>query len=925
MLQKIIHKKWMVLCLLIGNILLIAVTVSQPMYRSASFQRMLNEEFNEERIEKDTWPAAMKAEIISVKSNSLLLMQDYINEQTAKIQIPIYDSIDHYYITGAKANSTIGRDDATEKSVRLGYLTQLKEHITLLSGSVYQDSIPEDGAIEVIVSEAALVDLDVLMGEELEFVYLKDMSGNPIRIRIVGVFSATDATDEYWVNNPDEYNIECFMAEGLFSELFLGDNVVNYSISGEWYRLFDYTQIEPTDVNRILKTTDQITSGTSYGGKISSISYLSVLPTYQDKANKIKATLFILQVPAMVLLCAFLFMISDQMLLMEQNEISMLKSRGAGRGQIIGIYLMQGFFLAGLSYLAGVPLGRFLCALLGSSRAFLEFNLNKLLLVDYSVEALLYGLFAVFVSVIMTIIPVMKYSKVTIVNLKQKNARRRAPLWQKTGLDFILITVSVYGYYYFSRNTVMVAQDVLIGRTLDPLLYFSASFFILGMGFLYLRIQPYLIRLLYFIRKRHLSSAAYTSYLGTIRTGNKQQFIMLFMVLTVSLGIFHVTVAHTIIANGEKNLEYTNGVDLMAEEVWENNAVAVAMNPDIKFQYYEPEYGRYGQIQGVAATTKVLYEKVTMTTSQKNEIIPDFMGIETKGFGMVAKMPDGLLPYEFYEYLNVLVSNESTVLVSENFMLLNNYRIGDSINISNKKGKQFMAKICGFFNYWPGYVPQEYSINADGTLTFTDNYLIVANLSYVQKQWDVTPYQVWMSLDGNSDGFYQWVEDYNIKLTSYRDSFEEKEAIKEDTLYQGTNGILTMSFIVILILCSAGYLIYWIMSIRSRELLFGILRAMGMSKNNIFSILIHEQVFSGLFSMAAGLVIGYLASIMYVPIIQNAYAASNQVLPLTLITNSNDLIRLFVVIGVVLLICLIILIRIISKSNITNALKLGED
>ncbi|NTV77550.1 MAG: FtsX-like permease family protein, partial [Clostridiales bacterium] len=914
MLQKIIHKKWMVLCLLIGNILLIAVTVSQPMYRSASFQRMLSEEFKEEKEETDRWPAALEAQIVSVKSDSLLLMQEYITKQTEKIQIPIYKSVDHYYISGAKANSTLGRDDAEEKSVRLGYLSDIKEHITMLSGSVYGDSMPDDGAIQVIVSEAALVDLDVLMNEELEFVYLKDRSGNPIKIRIVGVFTASDPSDDYWVNNPDEYNIECFMAEGLFQELFLGDNVVNYSICGEWYRLFDYEQIEPTDVNRILKTTDQITNSTSFGGKISSISYLSVLPTYQDKANKIKATLFILQVPAVVLLCAFLFMISDQMLLMEQNEISMLKSRGAGRGQIISIYLMQGFFLAGLSYLAGVPLGRFLCALLGSSRAFLEFNLDKLLIVDYSLEAFLYGLVAVLVSVTMTVIPVIKYSRVTIVNLKQEKARRKAALWQKIGLDFILIIISLYGYYYFSQNAGMVAEDVLIGKSLDPLLYFSASFFILGMGFFYLRIQPLIIKLLYLIRKKHLSSSAYTSYIGTIRTGNKQQFIMLFMVLTVSLGIFHVTVAHTIIANGEKNLEYISGADLMAQEVWENNAVAVAMNPDIKFQYYEPEYGRFGQIEGVTGTAKVLYETVTMTTTQKNEITPDFMGIETKDFGTIAKMPEELLPYEFYEYLNVLVSNESTVLVSENFMLKNNYRIGDSISVSNKKGKQFMAKICGFFNYWPGYVPEEYSINGDGTLTQTDNYLIVANLSYVQKQWDVTPYQVWMSLEDNADGFYQWVEDYHIKLTSYRDSFKEKEAIKEDTLYQGTNGILTMSFIVILILCSAGYLIYWIMSIRSRELLFGILRAMGMSKNNIFSILIHEQIFSGLFSMAAGLAIGCLASFMYVPIIQNAYAASNQVLPLTLMTNSKDLIRLFLVIGVVLLICLVILIRIINQS-----------
>ena len=35
-LQRILHKKWMVASLLIGNILLIAIAVSHPMYQEAS-------------------------------------------------------------------------------------------------------------------------------------------------------------------------------------------------------------------------------------------------------------------------------------------------------------------------------------------------------------------------------------------------------------------------------------------------------------------------------------------------------------------------------------------------------------------------------------------------------------------------------------------------------------------------------------------------------------------------------------------------------------------------------------------------------------------------------------------------------------------------------------------------------------------------
>ena len=120
-------------------------------------------------------------------------------------------------------------------------------------------------------------------------------------------------------------------------------------------------------------------------------------------------------------------------------------------------------------------------------------------------------------------------------------------------------------------------------------------------------------------------------------------------------------------------------------------------------------------------------------------------------------------------------------------------------------------------------------------------------------------------------------------------------------------------------------MIYWILSIRSRELLFGILRAMGMGKKEVLHILLNEQIFCGLLSILAGVGIGTLASRMFVPMIQNAYAATDQVLPLNLVCEMQDLMKLFITIAAVLIVCMIVLIRNISKMNISSALKLGED
>ena len=150
-------------------------------------------------------------------------------------------------------------------------------------------------------------------------------------------------------------------------------------------------------------------------------------------------------------------------------------------------------------------------------------------------------------------------------------------------------------------------------------------------------------------------------------------------------------------------------------------------------------------------------------------------------------------------------------------------------------------------------------------------------------------------------------------------------AVKNDALFQGTNGILTMSFIVILILCCTGFLIYWILSIRQRELLFGVFRAMGMTRREVIQMLINEQIFSSGVSILIGTMIGLLASRMFVPLVQIFYASTDQAIPLEVVNKALDMVRLFSIIGIVIIICMIVLGKLISRINISQALKLGED
>ncbi len=186
---------------------------------------------------------------------------------------------------------------------------------------------------------------------------------------------------------------------------------------------------------------------------------------------------------------------------------------------------------------------------------------------------------------------------------------------------------------------------------------------------------------------------------------------------------------------------------------------------------------------------------------------------------------------------------------------------------------------------------------------------------------------MWIRLkDGyGSQDAYEWVDDQELQLRKYVDREKNIKDTVEDPLLQGTNGVLTMGFLVTILLCAVGYLVYWVMAIRSREMVFGVLRACGMHKSEILHMLMNEQVFSGIFSVLAGIGIGKLTSEMFVPMLQQAYAAADQVLPMKLAADSADMLRLYGVIAGTMVICLAVLIILVFQMNVAKALKLGEE
>ncbi len=927
--NKILKKKWMFLALLLGNILLIAVTAANPLYVRGILQKSLRRELSTTISQNNTWPGA-----VYISASSTNKKSDHVAQYREKVSALIEDfgltplaQTEHLRMQGIMVESAMGRDSLKQNNLSLGCISGLEEHIELIHGRFMSDTVPEDGVLEVIAAEQAYVGQNLLLNEVLRLPYLTDDEDQPIRIRLVGVYRPIDQTDQYWTGYVGFTN-EVLLGENVFARaLYTADGTARHGVQANWNINFDWNSFTVENLAHLADCSarwDKALTSSTVGGF--SGSYSDNFKTIADKflamEAKLRVTLTVLQLPVFALLAAFMVMLSAQILSLEAAEIAVIRSRGASKGQILLIYLVQGLLLQIPSLLLGFPLGALLTQALGSANAFLEFVSRSSLPLLFDRKVILYGFGAALVALIAELLPALRYAREGIVSQKRKKQRKETPFWQRFYLDFVILGVGLYGLYSYRQQEAYLADMVAEGTGLDPLLFLSSSLFLLGAGLVVIRLIPLVSYLVYRPFKSLWPASLHVSFLGIQRNRSSQYFIMLFLIMTTALGVFNADAARTVNENREEEKAYSLGADVVLREHWsggtEDKEGAVSA-------YLEPDFERYLQLEGTECAARV-YRNTAVSANLGALSLKNItcMAINTVEFGNTAWFDSSLLDTHWYNYLNALAENTHGILVSSNFRDEQGLALGDPLRFSYK-GSNFRGIICGFVDYWPTFRPVSTSRQSDGTMAETQNYLIVANLGQLQSEWGLAPYEVWIKTREDSDYLYQYARERSLGFESFRDLREDLLDLKNDPMLQGTNGILSLSFMVVLILGMIGYLIYWITSIKGRSLQFGILRAMGLPMRGIGGLLTLEQIFISALPIAAGLGVGKLTAKLYIPLIQIAYSTADSVLPLKLISDPGDLLRILLPLGGLLLISLGILLALVAKLKISQALKLGED
>lgn len=940
--RKMLNNRWLTGSLFLGLIISVSLVSSIPTYTSSILQKLLISELEDHQINNNEFPGEFSfsdtfaSSIVEEPSKAIKEVEKIKDRINESVELPVLAEAN---IISTEPLRTMFEDEdrrtAPQNAAKLVMITDLEDNIKIVDGS-YPKEEQVDGVVEVLVSEQALLNRSTVLGNN----FILDLGEDQFVVKPVGTFEPKSDDSSYWSLISDSYSQDFIVNEKWFRNVILEDYDEIIGI-GRFSTAFDYHEITNEDFSALLSLESRVKRSVK---KIKEDSILfnfpikGILKSYESKESQLTTMLWALNVPVLFMLAIYLYMISRLIIERQLNEIAVFMSRGASRIQIFLIYLFEIVLLGALAFVLGPFIGLQLVKVLGASNGFLEFVQRSALPVELSAKAFYYALIAVVASIIMIMIPVYRASGRNIVVHKQETARSEGKTqWYVALFEVALLAVSIYGLYTFNRRQEeILALDIQsTDLMIDPILFFMPALFIIGLGLVALRIYPLVLRLIYKIGERFWSVSLYSTFLQVSRSTKQYKFLMLFLVMTIGMGVFSASAARTINTNLEEQLLYKNGAEIALDVRWDSTHLATSTyqaatetesdNFDTETEpvvYTEPPFEPIANLSQVENATKVFKkDNVTVSDGVRSVHYPSLMAIEPKEFGEIAWFKNSLLPFHWYQYLNLIAGEQSSILISKKLSDSFGIKEGDYVTIQWEGSEPGEFVVYGIIDYWPTFNPLE---SGEGT---SEGSLIVANLPYVQNTLGLEPYEVWMQLeeDASRAKLYDEIEEAKIPVTSLRDVTPQIIDLKNGSLLLGLNGTMTLGFLISLLISFIGFLLYWILTIKSRTLQYGIYRAIGISMPKLIGILVSEQVLTSGFACLLGIVGGKITSQLFVPLFKVSMNIKDLIPPFAVVFDASDELKIYLFSAFMLILGSIVLIGFLKRIKIDQAIKLGED
>lgn len=944
--KRLLAQRWLALALMLGLITAIALVMSIPLYADAVYYRILQEELS----------AASAGSTVKRPSFAYMFrylgstygtkeweemgpLDSYISGQAANaLGLPHKQTLRFFKTDNVRLFPTVGvaySDDTDPLAwVSLGFISELEQHITVLEGRLPQvnPGIDINTPTEVLMSKALAETLGTQVGEG--YVTFRMINSEEqtrtvqIPVHVVGIWEATDPSEEYWFYNLYALEDILLVPEATYVNRIAPDyrSDVNLAI---WYLVMDGDRVTAGDVGRILDSSRQVEqrAATLMANTQLSISPLDALRKYQGSSSILTLFLYAFSIPIICLVLAFIGLVVALAVGRQRNEIALLRSRGASAGQVLGISGVEALFLGAFALGVGIPASFQLAALIGSTRSFLNFTSEADLRLTLSHSVMGFGLATLAVALIAQVVPAFNAARHTIVTYKMEQARTLTPpWWQRAQLDMMLLIPAGYGIYLLQQQGGIALPGQVSGNSLfvNPLLFLVPALGIFALTLVALRFLPRLMGLFAWLAARTNTVGLLLATRHLSRNRGLYTTPLILLVLTLSLSAFTTSLAQTLDDHLYDRVYYEVGADARlielgsappesgGEQMGSAGGGAAADSVGWTFvpvsEHYEAK-----EIEG--ATRLAKFDVSVQLQGKWQEA--SFYGIDRLDFPSVAYWRRDFAPASLGALMNSLAMANDGILMPRDFMRVNTIRVGDSVQVNVTRyglSTEMIMKVVGEFDFWPSWYPD-------------NGPLIVGNLDNIFEQMGGQfPYDVLISIDHGVDyaALAKELRHYDINVIDSQSAREQIAKLQLLPERQGLFGVLSVGYLAAAVLTVLGFLLYILFSFRSRFIELGTLRAIGLSSGQMTLVLAWELAFLILVGMGVGTLLGSWMSVLFIPHLQVGTQPEELTPPFLVAIAWPAIYRIYLLFGVLFVAALGVLVTLLMRSKIFEAIKLGE-
>ncbi|HEX5501552.1 MAG TPA: FtsX-like permease family protein, partial [Thermomicrobiales bacterium] len=448
------------------------------------------------------------------------------------------------------------------------FIEGIAGHATLVAGAWPAATA---APYEVALPAPTAARLGYHVGDEVQLQSRLDPALRP-RVRVVGIYRPTDATDPFWYGDSLELTGldpgESFTTYGPFvvpAATLLGPlSPTAARITWHAYPNFDrLTADELPGLRASLTQLPARLTATVTGTAVRVDTQLPDRLAETEQSLLVTRSGVLIQVLQLAILIGYALVLTTGLLIESRRvEMALLHSRGAGNGQLLALAIVEGVLLALPAALLGPWLAALALRLLNVVGPLAPIGLGLTPVVGR--PAILVAGGAGLACVVLLTLPWLGATR-SLTQARAGRARQAARgLAQRAGLDLALLLIAALAYTQLRRYGAPLTRTLAGRLGIDPLLAAAPGLGLLAGAVIALRLLPLLARLAEVVARGGRPATAFGAW-QVARRPQRYARAALLLILALGIGLFAAAYTRTWARSQDDQADYQVGADLRVQ------------------------------------------------------------------------------------------------------------------------------------------------------------------------------------------------------------------------------------------------------------------------------------------------------------------------------------------------------------------------